>query len=340
MAQLAIVPAGHVLTVTAGAKSANAVQVEDSTINAVVQPGFSQTFGPYLVPSSFEVSDDATISAAAYRTAANANLTSNAGAPVDAVKSSVSINPAGDDNAIVYTARVAGSAGDAITVQYVDPGADAALSVSVASTAITVNLAYAESAITSTAAEVLAAIQADGEANSLVSVALDGTDSNPVDGSGVVTAIAKTALAGGAGTGIGTVPPGGLVVDTTNGEQYRNTGTLALPSYLRVDARGSEEHTATGAVTAGVSCVTLNHATVAAECTIADAANHPGFFAVVNTSASGTAAHKLTLTAGTFDGTNNEATLNAPAESLLVFFDGSGNGTIVINTGSVGLAAV
>ena len=99
-----------------------------------------------------------------------------------------------------------------------------------------------------------------------------------------------------------------------------------------------QELTATGAVTAGVQSVELNHATVAVEATIADASNHQGLFVVKNTSASGTAAHTLTLTAGTFDGSNNVATLNAPNECLIVYFDSAGNGTIIENVGSVGLA--
>lgn len=99
-----------------------------------------------------------------------------------------------------------------------------------------------------------------------------------------------------------------------------------------------QELTASGAVDAGVKCLQLNHATVVVAATIADAADHAGFFAVVNTSASGTAAHTVTLTSGTWDGTNTVATLNAPGESLLVFFDEDGNGTIVVNTGAVALS--
>lgn len=99
-----------------------------------------------------------------------------------------------------------------------------------------------------------------------------------------------------------------------------------------------QELTATGTVNPGVACVQLNHTSTIIAATIADAANHAGLFSVVDTSASGTAAHTLTLTAGTFNGTNNIATFNAPADSLLVFFDESGNGTIVVNTGSVALS--
>lgn len=231
MADLYPLPAGHTLTVSAGVREASARQVEDETIAAVVQSGYSYTFGPYLVARSFLVDGGATVSTSAFSTSFSNLVATNAGAPVDAVQASKSINPTGDDNAIVFTARDYGASGNSITVQYVDPGADSALSVAVAGPAITVTLAYAEAAITSTAAEVLAAIEAHPQARALVSVALDETDTNFSDGSGVVTAIAKTALENGAGTGIGTVGKGGLVLDTTNGALYQNTGTQAAPAY-------------------------------------------------------------------------------------------------------------
>jgi len=101
---------------------------------------------------------------------------------------------------------------------------------------------------------------------------------------------------------------------------------------------GSQELTATGTVDPGISSVELNHATVVVAATIADATDHTGLFIVKNTSASGTAAHTLTLTSGTFDGTNNVATLNAPNEALVVYFDSAGNGTIVENVGVVALS--
>lgn len=100
-----------------------------------------------------------------------------------------------------------------------------------------------------------------------------------------------------------------------------------------------QELTETGAVTAGVQSVELNHASTIIEATIADSTNHQGLFVVKDTSASGTAAHTLTLTAGTFDGTNDIATLNAPNECLVVYFDSAGNGTIVENVGSVALSS-
>lgn len=93
--------------------------------------------------------------------------------------------------------------------------------------------------------------------------------------------------------------------------------------------------TASGAVTSTVNVLLLNHATVVIAATIADAATHAGLFYVTDTSASGTAAHTVTLTAGTWDGTHTIATLNAPNEAFVVLFDSAGAGTIVSNTGAV-----
>lgn len=96
--------------------------------------------------------------------------------------------------------------------------------------------------------------------------------------------------------------------------------------------------TASGAVTSRIMEVYLNHASVVIAATIADFANHAGLFIVKNTSASGTAAHTLTLTSGTFDGTNTVATLNAPNEALIVWVDADGNGSIIANVGAVALS--
>jgi hypothetical protein len=96
--------------------------------------------------------------------------------------------------------------------------------------------------------------------------------------------------------------------------------------------------TAGGTIAAGIQSVELNHTGTIAAATIADAANHQGIFIVKDTSATGTAAHTLTLTAGTFNGTNNVATLNALNEALVVYFDSAGNGTVIENVGTVALS--
>lgn len=95
--------------------------------------------------------------------------------------------------------------------------------------------------------------------------------------------------------------------------------------------------TATAVVAAATDILELAHASVVIAATM-DASQHQGLFIVRDTSASGTAAHTLTLTNGTFDGTNTVATLNAPGEALVVFFDSAGRGQIIENTGSVALS--
>jgi hypothetical protein len=135
-----------------------------------------------------------------------------------------------------------------------------------------------------------------------------------------------------------------VTVADDSGNLYQ-AGTLISATAAEINGAASvsgrvQELTVTGAVTAGIQSVELNHATVAVAATIADSTNHQGLLIVKDTSASGTAAHTLTLTAGTFDGTNNKATLNAPNEALIVYIDSAGNGTIVENVGAVALAAV
>lgn len=99
---------------------------------------------------------------------------------------------------------------------------------------------------------------------------------------------------------------------------------------------GIQTLTASGAVQDGVQLVELNHATVVIAATIATTVPLAGtLLAIKDTSASGTAAHTVTITTGTWDGTNKIATFNAPNEAILVLFDSAGNGTVVSNVGSV-----
>lgn len=92
---------------------------------------------------------------------------------------------------LVFTAKARGPGGNDITIEYVDPvEANAAVAVEVTGTAIKVLLVPGEGgAITTTANDIIAAF-AD---NTLVSVAKKAGN----DGTGVVTAMAATALAGG-----------------------------------------------------------------------------------------------------------------------------------------------
>lgn len=119
------------------------------------------------------------------------NVLSNAAGAVTAA--SLVTGTVGANNAIRWTAR---SADRLPRVQLVDPGgASAALAVDVDGNDVIVSLATsAGSAITSTAAQVIAAVNEHDAASGLLTAANEGASS----GAGVVLAVAITALSGGA----------------------------------------------------------------------------------------------------------------------------------------------
>jgi len=98
--------------------------------------------------------------------------------------------------------------------------------------------------------------------------------------------------------------------------------------------------TASGAITLNSGLVELNHATVVIAATL-DAPTAGDELFIVDSSASGTAAHTVTLPSGvTWDGTNRVATLNAPGEALHVIALSATRFYIVQNNGSVNLVNV
>ena len=82
-----------------------------------------------------------------------------------------------------------------------------------------------------------------------------------------------------------------------------------------------------------------NDEVAAITATIADAKNHQGLFVVKDVSNDNTQDHILTLTSGTFDGTNDTATMDAAGEALVVYFDSNGNGVVVENINAVLLSS-
>lgn len=111
--------------------------------------------------------------------------------PAD-VQATVTINMTNALADLTYTAVAHGTEGNDIAVTHVDPGGvTAALAVSVTGKDITVSLARAASAITSTAAEVKAAVNAHPAASALVTCEDEGA------GTGIVNAVVHTHLAGG-----------------------------------------------------------------------------------------------------------------------------------------------
>ena len=92
-------------------------------------------------------------------------------------------------------------------------------------------------------------------------------------------------------------------------------------------------------VTAGVQALYLNEDTTAINATIATAVAHQGLFLVKSgLEPAGANDHILTLTIGTFNGTNNVATFADIDDSLLIYFDAAGAGTVLVNTGTVVLS--
>lgn len=117
------------------------------------------------------------------------------------VRATLATGTVNDKNGITWTAIDLSTGGNATTLTLHDAAeASTPLSVSVTGTAITVTLKNTSgSAVVSTAAEVIAAVQASAAASALVSVALTTGTGN--DGSGVVAAATVASLSGGSNTG-------------------------------------------------------------------------------------------------------------------------------------------
>lgn len=236
------VPAQQQLTVSA-VTGAGRVTYLDASGFLAIPAGETVTFGPHATPMRYllEALDGPlsyNVAAIDFPTEAEARQfgtdlydLSGADAPAASVQASRTVNPTGDDNGLTFTAVTAGSGGNAISIEYLNPGAaSAALAVSVRNKVISVSLATdTEGAITSTAAEVLAAVVASAAAAALVTPTLYEDDTNFVDGSGAVTAMARVALQNGAGVGAGTAGPGSRYTDTDTPTLYINTGTKAVP---------------------------------------------------------------------------------------------------------------
>lgn len=120
-----------------------------------------------------------------------------------------------------------------------------------------------------------------------------------------------------------------------NGSYNLTIGPAANQAAPGTASENYQELTVSGAVTEGVQSVELNHATVVIAATMTP---KPGLFVVKDTSATGTAAHTLTLSGGTFNGTATVATLNARDEMLVVYFDSNLRGQVIANVGEVALS--
>lgn len=110
------------------------------------------------------------------------------------VKASLTTSLAGSNNDLVFTAKKGGTWGNSIQVAYIDPGGTTAtLGVVVSGFLVTVNLGRTSSAIDTTANAIVTAIARAADAAALVDV----TNASSNDGTGIVTALTATSLAGG-----------------------------------------------------------------------------------------------------------------------------------------------
>jgi hypothetical protein len=112
-----------------------------------------------------------------------------------AVAASADTGAVEDNNALTFTANEPGDDGNDLTIALVDPaGNNQPLAVDVDGDDVVVNLATdAEGNITSTAAQVIAAVLEHDQASQLVTAANTGASS----GAGVVDPVAETPLEGG-----------------------------------------------------------------------------------------------------------------------------------------------
>lgn len=115
-----------------------------------------------------------------------------------AVAAQLSTGVQANDNALQWTAVSTGTGGNSITIAITNPGGTAAAEVvTVSSNAISVAGRTSGGVLTSTAAEIIAAIEASTAASALVTVNNEGVS----DGSGTVVAFSATNLTGGASSG-------------------------------------------------------------------------------------------------------------------------------------------
>jgi hypothetical protein len=198
-----------------------------------------EVLAPGGTPWSLDVTSDIFQDMKGDMSGANAVVALQTAEKTDGVAASLTTNLTGaTNNDLVFTAKSAGAAGNNIKIAYSDPGGvTATASVYLTGNTIVVSLGRASSAVNTTAAAVKALI--DGYAPAAALVSVDNAASN--DGTGLVAALAATALSGGADAGpltfttVGsalTVVPGGA--GTLTGKTGRYTKIINTGSGLAI----------------------------------------------------------------------------------------------------------
>jgi hypothetical protein len=135
----------------------------------------------------------------------------------------------------------------------------------------------------------------------------------------------------------------GSVIKTNTIDETTAASGVTVDGALLKDGRSNlgrqvQSLTVSGEITIKSGLVILNHATVIIEATLPAPVAGDELF-IVDGSASGTAAHTVTVPGGvTLDGTNDVATLNAPGEALHLIALSATRWFILENIGSVALS--
>ena len=138
---------------------------------------------------------------------------------VAATNAFVTIDPAGSNNGITYTAKKAGSDGNLYSVTYVDPGLPSqSLSASMVNGSLIINLATnGGGSIITTANDIISSVSNIGPVDHLLTLTLSGSS-----GTGIVTAIPQTYLS----TGL-TGPVAQVMLDTSDADAISPTISAA-----------------------------------------------------------------------------------------------------------------
>lgn len=121
-----------------------------------------------------------------------------------------------------------------------------------------------------------------------------------------------------------------------------HSGKITAKEFIADDslAQPFVQYTVTATNTANCGFIGLAHASTAILIDVPAPGRAGKFLVIRDNSASGTAAHVATSTGGTFDGTNNTATFNAPGEQLLLYSISSTVWIILLNSGAVAMSSV
>jgi hypothetical protein len=133
-----------------------------------------------------------------------------------------------DDGSGVVTAMAEASFTGGLGI---GPGQSTEATVAIDGDDLTVHLETdAGGVITTTAAELITAWEADAPALAIATVALDTSDTGgDDDGRGIVTVLASADFTSGAGTGVDTAIKGGIYADLTNAKLYIQSGLVGAP---------------------------------------------------------------------------------------------------------------